>query len=69
MSMREAYDSAMAYNRLMRSEEEEVLLIREMSSYISFFQNVLAILLSKVQSEFRMYTYSFQCRLQFNVHR
>ena len=58
ISMREAYDNAMAYNRLMRAEEEEVLLVQEMCAYISHFkQNVLSTLMSKVQSkDFAMFT-------------
>ena len=52
ISMREAYDNAMAYNRLMRAKEEEVLLVQEMCAYISYFkENVLSTLMSQVQSK------------------
>ena len=51
--MREAYDYAMAFNKLERAEEEEVLLLKEMSAYLTYFkQDILCTLLSKVQSKF-----------------
>ena len=44
---REAYDNALAYNRLMCAKEEEVLLVQEICAYISYFkQNVLSTLMS-----------------------
>ena len=53
ISMKEAYDCATAYNKLLRAEEEEVLTVREMSAYISYFkQTVLLTLMAKVQSKF-----------------
>ena len=51
MSVREAYDSAVAYNRLVRMEEEEVLLIKEMCSYIVYYQDILSTLTSQVESK------------------
>ena len=50
--MKEAYDCATAYNKLLHAEEEEVLTVREMSVYISYFkQTVLLTLMAKVQSK------------------
>ena len=44
---REAYDNALAYNRLVCAKEEEVLLVQEICAYISYFkQNVLSTLMS-----------------------
>ena len=52
ISMKEAYDCATAYNKLLRAEEEEVLIVKEMSAYISYFkQTVLLTLMIKVQSK------------------
>ena len=48
ISMREAYDNAMAYNKRIYAEEEEVLLVKEISY---FKQSVLSNLMSKVQSK------------------
>ena len=38
ISMTEAYDCATAYNKLLRAEEEEVLIVKEMSAYLSYFK-------------------------------
>ena len=47
--MKEAYDCATAYNKLLRAEEEEVLTVKEMSAYISYYkQTVLLNLMTKV---------------------
>jgi hypothetical protein len=48
--MREAYEAANIYNKLIRTEEEEVLLVKEMSSYILYYnQKILPSLSSQVQ--------------------
>ena len=52
ISVKEAYDCATAYNKLLRAEEEEVLTVKEMSVYISYFkQTVLLTLMTNVQSK------------------
>lgn len=61
VSVKEAYDTAIAYNKLLRAEEEEVLIVKEMSAYISYFkQNVLLTLMTKVQSKC-LCSYIVQC--------
>ena len=56
--MREAYEAANIYNKLIRTEEEEVLLVKEMSSYILYYnQKILPSLSSQVQGMYILVLY------------